>query len=189
MQDGTTTRETEYRKNKATFHAVPPACVRPPPATRRPLVPTPGGGPPGARPCQGAPGGAHTRGGPAPSRVFPLSHPSQALPYPIPRLLSRPRCAWRWGALVWLPHRAGHAGRAMDGVWPPAGGAGGRVAGVAAPKGRLNFLFARDYGDDVDKGRVCRVEFTNLCIAGTVAHSLDIGRLPANTIGSLRRPC
>jgi hypothetical protein len=31
----------------------------------------------------------------------------------------------------------------MDGVWPPAGGAGGRAAGVAAPKGRLNFLFAR----------------------------------------------
>ena len=34
-----------------------------------------------------------------PSRVCPLSHPSQALPSPIPRLLSRPRCAWRWGAL------------------------------------------------------------------------------------------
>ena len=74
-----------------------------------------------------------------PSRVFPLSHPSQALPYPIPRLLSRPRCAWRWGALAGLPQRAGHAGRAMDGVWPLAGGAGGRAAGVAAPKGRLNF--------------------------------------------------
>jgi hypothetical protein len=71
-----------------------------------------------------------------PSRVCPLSHPSQALPYPIPRLLSRPRCAWRWGALAGLPQRAGHAGRAMDGVWPPAGGAGGRAAGVAAPKGR-----------------------------------------------------
>ena len=77
-----------------------------------------------------------------PSRVCPLSHPSQALPYPIPCLLSRPRCAWRWGALAGLPQRAGHAGRAIDGVWPPAGGAGGRAAGVAAPKGRLNFLFA-----------------------------------------------
>jgi hypothetical protein len=77
-----------------------------------------------------------------PSRVCPLSHPSQALPYPIPRLLSRPRCAWRWGALAGLPQRAGHAGRAMDAVWPPAGGAGGRAAGVAAPKGRLNFQHA-----------------------------------------------
>ena len=75
-----------------------------------------------------------------PSRVCPLSHPSQALPSPIPRLLSRPRCAWRWGALAGLPQRAGHAGRAMDGVGPPAGDAGGRAAGVAAPQGRLNFL-------------------------------------------------
>lgn len=40
-----------------------------------------------------------------------------------------PRCAWRWGAPAGLPRRAGHAGRAMDGVWPPAGGAGGRAAG------------------------------------------------------------
>jgi len=76
------------------------------------------------------------------SRVFPLSHPSHAFPYPIPRILSRARCAWRWGASAGLSHRAGHASRAMDGVWPPAGGAGGRAAGVAAPKGRLNFLFA-----------------------------------------------
>jgi hypothetical protein len=81
-----------------------------------------------------------------PSRVCPLSHPSQALPYPIPRLLSRPRCAWRWGALAGLPQRAGHADRAMDGVWPPVGGAGGRAAGVAAPKGRLIFLSPQEFG-------------------------------------------
>ncbi len=37
--------------------------------------------------------------------------------------------------------RAGHAGRAIDGVWPPAGGWGAR-GGRAAPKGRLNFLSA-----------------------------------------------
>jgi len=36
----------EYRKYKATFHAVPPARVRPPPATLLPLVPAPGVGPP-----------------------------------------------------------------------------------------------------------------------------------------------
>ncbi len=67
--------------------------------------------------CPSVPGAAHS---PQPfknrpSRVYPLSHPSQALPSPIPRLLSRPRCAWRWGALAGLPQRAGHAGRAMDG--------------------------------------------------------------------------
>ena len=44
----------EYRKNKAIFHAVPPARVRPPPATLRPLVPTPGGGPPAPRCPPGA---------------------------------------------------------------------------------------------------------------------------------------
>jgi hypothetical protein len=40
----------ECRKNKATFHAVPPARVRPPPATLLPLVPTPGVGSPALPP-------------------------------------------------------------------------------------------------------------------------------------------
>src|SRR5215510_10117887 len=40
----------KYRKNKATFHAVPPARVRPPAAPLRPLVPAPGGGPPALPP-------------------------------------------------------------------------------------------------------------------------------------------
>jgi hypothetical protein len=53
--------DTGYRKNKATFHAVPPARVRPPPATLRPLVPTPGGGPPAPR-CP--PGAGLARAGP-----------------------------------------------------------------------------------------------------------------------------
>jgi hypothetical protein len=50
-----------YRKNTATFHAVPPARVRPPPATLRPLGPTPGGGPPAPR---GPPGAGLARAGP-----------------------------------------------------------------------------------------------------------------------------
>src|SRR5262245_64073276 len=50
-----------YRKNKATFHAVPPARVRPPPAPLRPLVPTPGVGPPTPR-CP--PGAGLARAGP-----------------------------------------------------------------------------------------------------------------------------
>ena len=50
-----------YRKNKATLHAVPPARVRPPPATLRPLGPTPGGGPPAPR-CP--PGAGLARAGP-----------------------------------------------------------------------------------------------------------------------------
>ena len=41
---------------------------------------------------------------------------------------------------------------------------------------------------DVDKDVISRVEFTNLRIAGMVARSLDIGRLPANTTCSLPRP-
>src|SRR4029450_11602549 len=44
----------KYRKNKATFHAVPPARVRPPPATLLPLVHAPGVGPPAPRCPPGA---------------------------------------------------------------------------------------------------------------------------------------
>src|SRR5262245_44374631 len=52
----------EYRKNKATFHAVPPARVRPPPAPLRPLVPAPGVGPPAPR-CPPSAGLARTAAG------------------------------------------------------------------------------------------------------------------------------
>jgi hypothetical protein len=45
----------EYRTNEATFHAVPPARVRPPPATLLPLVPAPGVGPPALPHASGGP--------------------------------------------------------------------------------------------------------------------------------------
>ena len=63
------------RKNKATFHAVPPARVRPPSATRRPLVPTPGVGPPAPR---GPPGAGLARAcpqAPTPAAGTPCREP------------------------------------------------------------------------------------------------------------------
>ena len=71
-----------YRKNKATFHAVPPARVRPPPATLRPLVPTPGGGPPAPR-CP--PGAGLARAGPevpTPAAGQPWREPAGHRPAP-----------------------------------------------------------------------------------------------------------
>ena len=70
------------RKNKATFHAVPPARLRPPPATLRPLVPTPGGGPPAPR-CP--PGAGLARAGPeapTPAAGQPCREPAGHRPAP-----------------------------------------------------------------------------------------------------------
>ena len=82
------------------------------------------------------------------SRVFLLSHPSQALPSPIQRILSRPR----WAALRLALGRAGGAaaprwarGQSYGRSVAASGRCWGRAAGVAAPKGRLNFLFARAF--------------------------------------------
>jgi hypothetical protein len=58
-----------YRKNKATFHAVPPACVRRLPATLRPLVPAPRVGPPAL------PALAHAWPGRCPQRPPPAAGP------------------------------------------------------------------------------------------------------------------
>ena len=74
--------EYEYRKNKATFHAVPPTRVRPPPATLRPLVPTPGGGPPAPR---GPPGADLARAcpkAPTPAAGQPWREPAGHRPAP-----------------------------------------------------------------------------------------------------------
>jgi hypothetical protein len=71
-----------YRKNKATFHAVPPARDRPPPATLRPRVPTPGGGPPAPR---GPPGVGLARAGleaPPPAAGQPWREPAGHRPAP-----------------------------------------------------------------------------------------------------------
>src|SRR5262249_1944218 len=69
-------------KNKATFHAVPPARVRPPPATLRPLVPTPGVGPHAPR-CP--PGAGLARAGPeapTPAAGQPWREPAGHRPAP-----------------------------------------------------------------------------------------------------------
>jgi hypothetical protein len=130
-----------YRKNTATFHAVPPARVRPPPATLRPLGPTPGGGPPAPR---GPPGAGLARAGPEappPAAGPPWREPgrqrgwggaggtaARARPLPplAPTPLSPPRprprsppAHPRAGAAAWRRQR-----------WPPDGGGGPCAAWV-----------------------------------------------------------
>jgi putative transposase len=71
-----------YRKNTATFHAVPPARVRPPPATLHPLGPTPGVGPHAPR-CP--PGAGLARAGPeapTPAAGPPCREPAGHRPAP-----------------------------------------------------------------------------------------------------------
>jgi hypothetical protein len=69
--------EKEYRKNKATFDAVPPARVRPPPAPLRPLVPPPGVGPPAPR-CPPGAGLARAGAEAPPHPVAPAPPPEVA---------------------------------------------------------------------------------------------------------------
>jgi len=76
-----------YRKNKATFHAVPPARVRPPPATLRPLGPTPGVGPPAPR----CPPGAGL------ARARPVGNRQATGPRRRARLGRRPGSQRGWG--------------------------------------------------------------------------------------------
>jgi hypothetical protein len=71
-----------YRKNKATFHAVPPARVRPPPATLRPLGPTPGGGPPAPRCPPGAGLARACPEAPTPAPGQPCREPAGHRPAP-----------------------------------------------------------------------------------------------------------
>ena len=72
---------------KATFHAVPPARVRPPPATLRPLVPPPGGGPPAPH---GPPGAGLARAGPeAPTPAAGQPGRAPAGPRPAPQGTAR----------------------------------------------------------------------------------------------------
>jgi hypothetical protein len=67
LRAGAATGADEYRKNKATFHAGPPARVRPPPTTLLPLVPAPGVGPPAL------PALAHAWPGRCPQRPTPAA--------------------------------------------------------------------------------------------------------------------
>ena len=71
----------KYRKNKATFHAVPPARVRPPPTTLLPLVPAPGVGPP-ALPAWHTPGQGVARSAPRQRRATPWWPPAGHRPAP-----------------------------------------------------------------------------------------------------------
>jgi hypothetical protein len=74
--------ETSRPTLQATFHAVPPARVRPPPATLRPLVPTPGGGPPAPHCPPGAGLARACPEAPTPAAGQPCREPAGHRPAP-----------------------------------------------------------------------------------------------------------
>src|SRR5215470_12656467 len=108
----------EYRKNKATFHAVLPAPVRPPPATVLPLVPALGVGPHAPRCPPGAGLARAYRRRPTPAAGQPCRPPAGHRPAP-------PGTARTggWG-------RAAGAARAAERCLKAAGAARGGLLGL-----------------------------------------------------------